>query len=84
LLKRIDDITALPPVEGRIRMFDAASRLATVDLARSYVGMELAIVRDGQTMTRLTVVRRWQGSNVALAESSEGGLPRSGDAVVSR
>jgi hypothetical protein len=85
--RRAVELASLPPTVGHVRAFDAAHRLATLELPRAYVGMEVAVQRDGQEVARLRVTRRFTGRSVVLAELVDawhGDPPRPGDRVVSR
>ncbi len=86
-LRRIQEIEALPPAEGSVRVFDAQRRLATVDLPRAYVGMPLDILRGGQTLAQFRVIKRFTGQRIAVAVlvgDWEGATPQRGDTAVSR
>jgi hypothetical protein len=85
-LRRVQEIEALPPAQGTIRVFDAERRLAAVDLPRAYVGMVLNVRRDGQDVGRLRVIKRFTGQRIVVAElvgAWAGAPPREGDAVIS-
>ena len=85
--RRAVEIASLPPTAGQVRLFDAGHGLATLELPRAYVGMEVVVQRDGQEAARLRVIRRFSGRSVVLAElvgAWRGDPPRPGDRVVSR
>jgi len=86
-LRRVEQIEALPPAQGALRVFDAKRRLATVDLPRAYVGMVLDVHRGGQTVAQLRVIKRFTGSQLVVAEllgDWRGEPPGPGNVVVSR
>lgn len=77
-------ILALPSASGTVRAFDAASGVGTADLLRSYVGMHVTVLRDGQPVATGRVVQRFTGRDVVLyridaAEAS----PKVGDRILS-
>lgn len=78
-------LAQLPPAQGRIRVFDADSRLATAELDRAYAGMRLALVRDGRPQAALRVAQRFSGKQVVVVELVEpiGFSPQPDDALVS-
>lgn len=85
-LARARAVAALPPVEGRVRLFDPETGLATLDLPRSYVGMSASIIRDGQPAVRLRIIQRFTGHPVVVAQVVEaaGGPPAPGERILAR
>lgn len=85
-LRRVREIEALPASAGRVRLFDAASGLVTLELPRSYLGMRAHTPHDGRGAAALRVIQRFSGRNVVVAEWTEprGQPPRNGDPVVAR
>jgi hypothetical protein len=95
-LERGKAVAALPPVEGTVRVYDPQARLATVDLPRSYIGMQLTVYRgDGSAqpdsapapVARLRVIQRFTGRTVAVAEIADNATNPAlepGDRVVGR
>jgi hypothetical protein len=86
ILRRAQEIASLAPVTGKVRTFEATLRLATLELPRAYVGMQVVIRRDQQEVARLRVIRRYTGRQVVLAELVDelsGEPPRAGDPVTS-
>jgi hypothetical protein len=82
-LERVAAIRALPPATGTLRLYDADTRLATVALPRSYVGMQLEVLRDGRRVALLRVVQRFTGRNVIVAQRLDAAAkqPARGDRV---
>jgi hypothetical protein len=70
-LARAEAVKALPPVEGVVRLYDAGTRLATLDLPRAYVGMGVDIWRDEERIAGMRVVLRYTGHTIVVAEHSE-------------
>ncbi len=86
-LRRARDLEALPPVSGTLRVYDAQRRLVTLELPRAWVGMELAVLRDGQLVARLRVVKRFSERKIVVAEliDREPATPlQPGDMAISR
>lgn len=87
MIRRAEELRALPQVEGRIVRFDPVLRLAVVELPRAYVGMPLAR-RDvaARGLAEFRVMRRYTDHARVLLEWSPVGsaeMPRVGDVVVS-
>ncbi|MBU0640508.1 MAG: hypothetical protein KKB50_16720 [Planctomycetes bacterium] len=85
-LARAREIESWVPAAGRVREYDARSRLATLDLPRAYVGMALAVRRGGEEIARMRVIQRFTGRDVVVAELRDQetvASPRAGDEVVS-
>lgn len=81
-LQRVARLRAQPPASGRVRRYEAAHQLATLDLPGAWVGMPIEIERDGGRIARMRVIRRYEGRDVVLAEvAPDGGAPRAGDAA---
>lgn len=77
----------LPAVEGRVRVFDAGSGLGTLDLPRSYVGMDIEVRREEALVARMRVIQRFAGRTIVVAEIVErmnGAEPQTGDAALAR
>ena len=86
-IKRTTEIEALPAVRGRIRLFDAQRRLATLELPRAYLGMPVAVYRDGARIARLRIIQRFTARSVVVAEligDWNGSPPKTGDEVISQ
>jgi len=86
-LERGKAIAALPPVRGSVRHYDSAARRGTLTLPRSYVGMTVEVWRGERQVARMTVIQRFTGWDVAVAdlvESVGDELPQPGDRVVGR
>ncbi|MGE0480664.1 MAG: hypothetical protein AB7Q17_09350 [Phycisphaerae bacterium] len=85
-LRRVREIDALPASAGRVRLFDATSGLATLELPRSYLGMIARTPREGHDAAALRVIQRFSGREVVVAEWIEprGQPPRNGDPIVAR
>lgn len=86
-LRRAQEIEALPPTRGTVRVFDSERRLTMLELSRAYVGMIVDVHRDGQPVTQLRVIRRFTGRNLVVAElvgDQQLAPPKEGDAVTSR
>ncbi|MCK4342037.1 MAG: terpene cyclase/mutase family protein [Phycisphaerae bacterium] len=87
LLQRGQAVLALPPAEGHVRLYDPATGLATLDLPRSYVGMNVSIERDGLIVARMRVIQRFTGRTVVVAETVENigpSAPQAGDQALGR
>jgi hypothetical protein len=67
-VERAKAVLALPPVEGRVRLFDLATGRATLDLPRSYVGMHVRAYRAGEVIAHMQVIQRFTGRTVVVAE----------------
>jgi len=85
--QRARAVAALPPAEGRVRAFDGASGVATLDLPRSYVGLVVGVA-DGDAAdtapARLRVVQRCSDGTLvraALVASDRAQPPRPGARV---
>lgn len=85
LLKSARELDALPATRGTLRVFDAASRLATIELPRAYHGMPLRIERDGRPIAQMRIVERFAGRTVVVAEllGEPHAEPAAGDAAIS-
>lgn len=86
-LRRAEEIDALPPAQGTVRVFDRERALATVELPRAYVGMLLSVYRDGESVGQLRVIKRFTGRPIVVAEPVgdwQAVPPESGDTVFSR
>ncbi|MEW6252001.1 MAG: HEAT repeat domain-containing protein, partial [Planctomycetota bacterium] len=84
-LERGRTVLLLPKAEGRVRLYDARARLATLALARSYVGMQIEVMRGRTAVAQMRVIQRFTGRDVVVAELLEGpGLPQAGDEVRGR
>jgi hypothetical protein len=84
-LRRILEIESLPPATGEVRVVDAGRGLATVELTRAYLGMELQATGDAvQPAATLRVIQRFSGLKVAVAEITGGGAVHAGDRLESR
>jgi len=86
-LARGKAVLALPAVEGRVRLYDPATHLATLDLPRSYAGMSVMVQRGGQSVASLRVIQRFTGRTVVVAElTSPPGReqPGPGDTAIGR
>jgi hypothetical protein len=85
-LARGKAVAALPPVEGRVRVYSAATNLATVELPRSYVGLKLEVFRGGAIVAHLRVIQRFTGHNVVVAALDPDSMaaPEAGDRVVGK
>lgn len=86
-LERGKAVAALPPADGRVRLCDPATGLATLDLPRSYVGMMVNIWRDGRSIARMRVIQRFTGRTVVVAELVEvedHSAPEPGDRALGR
>jgi hypothetical protein len=87
-LRRAEEIGALPPARGAVRVFDAERRLATLEMPRAYVGMLVDVRRNERPVGQLRVIKRFTGRRIVVAElvgETEGaGPPIPGDSAVSR
>jgi hypothetical protein len=86
-LQRAREIEALPPVRGTVRAFDRERGLATLELPRAYVGLQLTVYRAERPLGQLRVVRRFTGRTVVVAQTIgdwKGSLPEPGDPAISR
>jgi hypothetical protein len=82
-LQRARELAKLPPPQGRVRVFDEAQGLATLDLPRAYVGMLVAVRRDGREIARLRIVQRFSTEPLAVGELvAPAEPPRAGDTAV--
>jgi hypothetical protein len=82
---RAQAVRALPPVEGRVRLFDPKTARATLDLPRSYVGMAVRVQRADEEIARLRVIQRFTDRTVVVAERVEpagAASPKTGDRAV--
>ncbi len=83
--QRAEQAAAAPPATGKLRVFDAATRMATLELPRCYAGMNVELVREGRAAASFRVIQRFTGRNVVLAEWIGAGAleppPRAGDVV---
>lgn len=79
-----ESLTRLPAVEGRVRLFNPALKLVTLELPRAYVGMRLSVWRGGAPAVPLRVVQRFTGRSVVVAELLQESVespPRTGEMV---
>jgi hypothetical protein len=86
-LRRIAQVESLPPPSGRVRLFDEKLGIATLDLPRAYVGMELEIQRDGMLVARMEVMQRFTARDVVVARLTEQlatAAPAAGDVASGR
>ena len=85
-LARGQAVAELPAVEGRIRVYAPTTRLATVELPRSYVGMKLDLYQGRNVAAHLHVIQRFTGHNVAVAELEPNAatIPEPGDLVAGK
>ncbi len=83
-LRRAVQIENLPPATGHVRLVDAARGMATVQLSRAFVGMELSVLAGDREVARLRVIQRFSGRDVVVAEfaSPPGSPPPTEGAVV--
>jgi hypothetical protein len=84
-LQRAKVVAGLPPVEGHVRVYDPARRLATLELPRSYVGMSVQVYRGDQPVGQMRVIQRFTGRTVVVAElvgEGDTSAPQAGDRVV--
>ncbi len=84
---RAQAVMALPPAEGRVRLFDPETARATLDLPRSYVGMDIRVYRASEEIARLRVIQRFTDRTVVVAERigpAGTTLPEAGDQAVGR
>jgi len=82
-LRRVQAIEQLPAASGSLRYFDAERGLATLELARAYVGMNVLVSRDGREVARMRVIQRFTGRNVVVAElvGEPAAAPQPGDSA---
>lgn len=68
VLRALRRLAGVPqrPVRGRVRMIDAASGLATLDVTPAWVGMTLRT--EGDAPTRLRVMQRFTDNPIIVAE----------------
>jgi hypothetical protein len=68
VLRALQRVAAFPaaPARGRVRMVDAANRLATLDLSPAWVGMSLH--SEGDAAARLRVIQRFTDNPIVVAE----------------
>ncbi len=84
-VKRCRSLDERPAAQGRFRVLDEPSKLATLELPRAYAGMNCAVQRGGETLVRARVIQRFSGRDVVVAEllAAPAQPLREGDAVVS-
>ncbi len=84
-LSRCRAVLQLPPAQGRVRLYDAATRLATIELPRSYVGMALTVYRRDAEVAQMRVIQRFTEHAVVVAELIRATTPpQTGDTVTTR